>query len=471
MTTSIERSQEHDYISFDGGVKKHGRRLEIRSATDLISDPDLLKDSPFVTRGAGLSMAPLSFGEGVTTVEAGLLRVIESLDKQEGTVTVGAGAAVGSLLEFLLRHGFYALVLPGYPEISIGGCLASNVHGKNQARDGLFGDHIVSFDLFHPDHGRITASKSENREVFDLTCGGYGLTGTVISVTMKVSRLPAPSLQLVSEEIANIYHLPAVLERKFQSSDSLLSWHDFMLSGDGFGRGIVQWGKFSPQSGSKNQSNPSTSSVVLPIEQTELRTNESILPLDPGNRGFSLPQGFGTATTGAMNSLYYYMSTLYGSSPQTVPVGKCFFPSKTLRDFYYHFFGKHGYHEHQILLSADNFGPYLEKIRFWLTRNDLPITIASSKLFKGEQKLLHFGGDGVCFALNFPRCDAAEKFMSVLDELTVEFGGIPNLCKDSRVPLWVVESTYPQFEEFRRRLREFDPKRRCRSELSERLCI
>jgi decaprenylphospho-beta-D-ribofuranose 2-oxidase len=99
----------------------------------------------------------------------------------------------------------------------------------------------------------------------------------------------------------------------------------------------------------------------------------------------------------------------------------------------------------------------------------VPITLASGKIFGGQQNLLRFLGDGTCFALNFPRGGKANELLELLDSNLVQFGGIPNLIKDSRLPRQVAEACYPEIDKFRTLLRNFDSKRIFRSELSERL--
>jgi hypothetical protein len=339
-------------------------------------------------------------------------------------------------------------------------------------------------EIFHPDHGTITASPSQNTELFNLTCGGFGLTGTILSAKLKISKLPSPFMDVLTEPIDDIMQLPDLLTDRAAQSDFIISWHDFVQTGARFGTGFVQWGKFShAASGSsiKNQQNApdtipntapnkipdTTGDVVFPIRQEP--DLSSPLTLTPERRGLALPPLFGFATTGLMNSLYNYSQRITAGPPRQLPIRACFFPSKILRDLYFHYFGSIGLIEHQAIVPSQNFSIYIEKIKWWLERNDLPITIASSKMFNGEQKWLRFNGNGVCFALDFPRCQNGLRFADFLDHLTVEVGAIPNIAKDSRLPQWVVERAFPEYDLFRRSLHEFDPRRRFRSELSQRL--
>jgi hypothetical protein len=95
----------------------------------------------------------------------------------------------------------------------------------------------------------------------------------------------------------------------------------------------------------------------------------------------------------------------------------------------------------------------------------------SIKLFRGESQLLRFEGNGVCVTIDFARSAATTRFLGAFDALCIAAGALPNLIKDSRLPLETVRRCYPGYEEFRDRVHAYDPERRFRSELSERLGI
>lgn len=482
-----DKATEKRFVSFDGGVTSTGRLFQPDNATDLTAyapAPDGDDSTKYISRGAGMSFAAASFGDGITSIDLTRMNHVRELLPKESLCTVEGGVPVGAFLEFLLRQGFYGSIIPGYPTITIGGCIAVDGHGKNQLRDGNFVGQVEKLEIFHPDHGTITAAPSENSELFNLTCGGFGLTGTILSAKLKISRLPSPFMDVVTEPIDDIIQLPGLLTDRASQSDFIISWHDFVQAGARFGTGFVQWGKFSGAASGSSQKNQqsapdtapntapdkipdTTGDVVYPIRQEA--DLSSPLTLTPERRGLSLPPLFGFATTGLMNALYNYSQRMTAGPPRQLPIRACFFPSKILRDLYFHYFGSIGLIEHQAIVPSQNFSTYIERIKWWLERNDLPITIASSKMFKGEQKWLRFNGNGVCFALDFPRCRNGLRFADFLDHLTVEVGAIPNIAKDSRLPQWVVERTFPEYDLFRRSLHDFDPRRRFHSELSQRL--
>lgn len=456
----------HEFTSFDGGISCSGKLVAISSKTELNSC--YIGESERITRGTGLSFAAASFGKSITSLQLSGLNRILVLDPQAQTVTVEAGISVGELLEFLLSHGFYLPVVPGYPTISIGGCIAADVHGKNQLKNGNFANLIESFTLYHPSCGELTASRLENSEIFELTIGGFGLTGTIVNVTLKVEIAIARTFDSSVEPVSDIRLLPSLLRSKAHKADFLVSWHDFNQTGTRFGSGFIEFGNFSSTSGSKIIYDPKTIQYVLPVKRH--RPKLSQLTINPGDRvSLSPPILNNFVTVGAMNSAYCFVQNLRVGSVKTLSIESCYFPNKTARDLYFRAFGRAGFCESQVLLPVERFDEYIEMVKWWLSWNDLPITMASAKLFGGKSRYLRFAGEGICFALDFPRCANGTRFLSFIDSTIVKLGAIPNILKDSRLPLSVVAPCFPQYSVFRQQLRNFDPNRVFQSELSRRL--
>ena len=112
---------------------------------------------------------------------------------EKRTVTVEAGIMIGELQDFLLPHRLMLPVLPGHPQISVGGCIACNVHGKNTFKNKNFCDWVEEVTLLRSS-GAMTSLKRKSQG-FSLTCGGFGLTGLIISATIKLQKLPLRTME------------------------------------------------------------------------------------------------------------------------------------------------------------------------------------------------------------------------------------------------------------------------------------
>src|SRR5262249_30999826 len=149
----------------------------------------LRANGPVIARGAGLTYCGASAGAGVRSVSSLLFNRILDFDGVAGRVRVEPGIELGALYRFAVPRGWILPIMPGHPSITVGGCVGCNVHGKNHCREGNFINVVESLTLFHPDHGEIFCSRTEIPEVFHLTVGGFGLTGFLTSVELRLGKL------------------------------------------------------------------------------------------------------------------------------------------------------------------------------------------------------------------------------------------------------------------------------------------
>ena len=439
-----------DISSFDNGVK----------SISAVAQPDRYRhwdeiptDTYQISRGAGLSLSAASFGEDSVSVSHKRFNRILDFDSSTGQVEVEAGIRLFDLHNFLASKGYYLAIQPGHGQISVGGCIAADVHGKNQLKDGTFLEQVISLKLLHPSHGILELSRELDKEVFFLTCGGYGLTGHVISARLKAQLLPN---QFVITRTKSFYDLDSglnLMSENATNTDFIHSWHDFSKPGRKYGSGVLFISQFGyPGTQSKDYSK------LLEINPKEL-SNQHRLP--------AAEYIVNRSSIKLLNQIYK-LSNRTSLEGKHVNLAKALFPLHKLQSYYY-FMGKRGFHEYQILLSRNVATEFLTQLGVAAAELKVPITLASGKIFGGEQHLLRFTGEGICFAVNFLRAGRANELLDWLDKNLVIFGGKPNLIKDSRLPRWVAEASYPEIDRFRRQLKGFDTKRLFRSEFSDRL--
>ena len=110
---------------------------------------------------------------------------IISFDKKGGFITVQAGLSLKDLLEEIIPYGWFIPVSPGTKNVTIGGMIASNVHGKNQHLVGCIINHISYIKLLI--NNKIV--KVKKNKLFNLTFGGMGLTGVIIEIKIKLLKI------------------------------------------------------------------------------------------------------------------------------------------------------------------------------------------------------------------------------------------------------------------------------------------
>lgn len=438
------------YTSFDGGV----------SLSTLCRRPDRYaffdeKNSGqrTISRGAGLSYCAASFSQSSISIEHAEFNRLLSFSAEDAVLEVEAGVTLGQIEAFLSPRGFYLPVQPGHPSISVGGCIAADVHGKNQFMDGTFSAHVKKLTLSHPRHGVLKLSRTEDDVVFKLTCGGYGLTGHILSATLALKKIQAPFVRLSVSPIDRMESLPTMLKDAAARSDLVYTWHDFTARGESFGRGVLTEGRFASKEECEN------------LTASKGRRKDS--DLSAHARGSWCAAFFNGTTTPLFNRIFGWAQRR-GTHAHFQPLYDFLFPVHN-KEVYFKLFGARGFLECQMIVPVDRYPEFAGRLRKRLNDERIPVTLASAKLFRGARELLRFSGEGICFALNFPRSTRGIQFAEFLDELLPSVNGFPNIIKDSRLPRSVVEKTYPDCDQFRQRLRAFDSERLCRSELSERL--
>jgi decaprenylphospho-beta-D-ribofuranose 2-oxidase len=195
------------------------------------------KDVIRIGRGGGYSYAAPSFGKNILTQEMTSFNRILDFNEKSRTVVVEAGITLRELLKWSFRKKLLLKIQPGHPDITIGGCVAANVHGKNPHKDGTFVDVVLEIKLFHPDHGFIILSRTQNTDIFELTCGGLGLTGIIVSVKLQLDVLPSDRMIFERIPIESMIDATEFFKKNLDV-DFISSWHDGSPSKKNFGRGV-----------------------------------------------------------------------------------------------------------------------------------------------------------------------------------------------------------------------------------------
>lgn len=403
---------------------------------------------PVIPRGAGLSYCAVSAGEGVRSVSSVLLNRVLNFDNINGIIDVEPGICLGNLFKFTTQRGWILPVMPGHPSITIGGCIGCNVHGKNQYREGNFIGVVDSFTLRHPDHGEIRCSRDQEATLFQLTIGGFGLTGFITSVRLKLKPLGCPAVRLRRITVASLAETVEIMEQYKQQAELLYSWNNLNFHGGTFGHGFVYVGV------------PASSPVYEKAIFRHLKSDErSRMPLSAYSR----------FTTRLMFDVYS-LSQHLSAEDKLIGWARAAFPVNG-SEFYFWLFGQRGFREYQLLVPHSRWAEIEEALPSLIRRRKVPITLGSVKLFRGQSDLLHFDGTGMVLTIDVPEGDDAHKFFEDLDRLTLSCGGLVNLAKDGRVGADFVSRVFPGYDRFKRELRAFDPRGRFDSSLRRRLNV
>ena len=155
------------------------------------------------------------------------------LDKKSNTVLVQCGVKIQDLLNFLMPKGYYLNCIPGFNEATVGGCINSNVHGKDAHFKGVFGNNVVKLKVMNSQGRIININKNSNKFLY--TIGFYGLTYVVLEATLKVNKIKSSLLQVNTIKFSNYSNL-FQLFKKYEKKKYIFmgAWvNHFNISGSG----------------------------------------------------------------------------------------------------------------------------------------------------------------------------------------------------------------------------------------------
>ena len=399
-----------------------------------------------IPRGAGLSYAPASFGKDKLIRDMCSFDRILEFDESSKIVVVEAGISLKKLLTWSFSKQLFLPVLPGQPEITVGGCVAANVHGKNPYKDGTFMEQVEWIELSHPTLGTKIISRSNEKKIFNATCGGLGLTGIITKVALKLQKLSSEIVNLSPKKTESLKNTLEIM-KQHTSDDLLYSWNMGSTLFN-FGKGIVTSGIFSDDSSSK------TPQIK---ERKDMNSNDRLLP-------FSLWNTFSSLIINSINR-----KIQSGKNIVKKDVYSALFPFVGTARMFYGLYGSNGFNEYQVLIKKKYSVEFIDDLTKLIKSEKPSLTILVMKLFNGKQKLLHFSDEGLSIILNLKHCNSTLKFLKKLDDIVISYKALPYIVKDSRLTKEVVEQCYPEYHVFKEILNEIDPKRIFKSELSERM--
>ena len=368
----------------------------------------------------------LNTGGEVTAME-GLDKII-AFDRNEGRITVEAGASLSDILSVIVPCGYFLPTTPGTRFVTAGGAVANDVHGKNHHQAGAFGNAVEEISLLRSDGSISTLSRTENPELFAATIGGLGLTGFIRTVTFRLERIGSAYLDVEDIRFGSLAEFFEINKESVEAWPSTVSWIDCLQKGRGMGRGIFSRGRFRDDG--RFDVHPTASRLTMPME----------LP------GFAL----NGLSIRAFNALYYAKDRLKPSR-SVAHYAPYFYPLDSINQWNL-MYGRRGFYQYQCVVPE---GVAEEAIGEMLTATSsagLGSFLAVLKTFGdiSSPGLMSFPMPGATLALDFPnKGERTLSLFSTLDAIVSEAGGRLYPAKDARMPRWLFEAGYPELEKFR----------------------
>lgn len=406
-------------------------------------------DTSFIARGNGRCYGDASLAD--VTVSTLKYDKILSFDTQNGILECQSGITLDQVLEVIVPKGWFLPVTPGTKFITIGGAIASDVHGKNHHVDGCFSHHVHEMDVLLANGETIRCTPSLHTDLFEATCGGMGLTGVITRVKFGLKKIETSYIKQKQVKAANLDEVLQLFEQ-YKDYTYSVAWIDCLQKGKDFGRSILILGEHATVND-------------LPEEQ---KKDPLKLPRKKQiNFPINLPWWvLNTFTVKAFNFLYYAKNTRKEIN-NVVSYEPFFYPLDAILHWN-RGYGSKGFVQYQFVVPM-HARQGLVEIMQKISDAGMGSFLAVLKVFGKQDSLISFPAEGYTLALDFPVRKGLMEFLDQLDEIVLKYGGRLYMSKDARMKPGMLEAGYPRLQHFKDIIRKYNPNYKFRSIQSDRL--
>jgi len=383
--------------------------------------------------GMGRSYGDSCLNEQGILLDTTCLAALYSFDRQRGLIRCEAGFTLEDLLTAVLPHGWFPPVLPGTKFVTVGGAIANDIHGKNHHRAGTFGCHVPQFELLCSEGRKLLCSREQNRELYEATIGGLGLTGLILWADIQMKPVGSAWIEAENIRFDNLDMFFELSEKSDREFEYTVAWIDGMAKGERLGRGIFMRG---------NHVDPGRAPIAPPPPRHRINfpCNAPSFLLNP-------------IAVKMFNLLYYHKETLK-KAQAIVPYESFFFPLDAIRNWN-RMYGKRGFFQYQCVVpltdGRDTIRQMLKRIAHSGNASFLGVLKTFGEI--SSPGMMSFPRPGVTLALDFANKGTRTlRLLDDLDEIVAAASGALYPCKDARMSNKMFVASYPRLNVFRKHI-------------------
>ncbi|MFI5152418.1 MAG: FAD-binding protein [Chitinophagales bacterium] len=405
----------------------------------------------FMPRGNGRCYGDASLAS--QTISTLKFDKILSFDTIKGIFECQSGLRLDAVLKVIVPEGWFLPVTPGTKFITVGGAVASDVHGKNHHVDGSFSNHLIDMDVLLPSGTLMTCSHDLHADLFEATCGGMGLTGIITRIRFRLKKIETAYIRQKQIRAENLEEVIRLFE-KYKSYTYSVAWIDCLKKGKQFGRSILILGEHAS------------------LNDLPERKMKDPLRL-PGNLRITFPFNLPTWVLNPFSvrafNFMVYSKNLRKEISNIVSYEPFFYPLDAILHWN-RAYGKKGFVQYQFVLPLQAKDGLIE-IMHKISEKQMGSFLTVLKVFGKQDSLISFPKEGYTLALDFPVRGELLEFLDELDQIVLAYGGRLYMSKDARMKPEVLEQGYPQLEKFKQIIRKYNPEGKIHSIQSDRLFL
>jgi decaprenylphospho-beta-D-ribofuranose 2-oxidase len=406
-------------------------------------------------RGLGRSYGDASINaEGAVVLSEQLDRLLD-FDAESATLHCEAAVSLADIMEHFLPRGFFFPVTPGTKNISVGGAIAADVHGKNHHSSGSMSASVERFSLLTSQVGILECSRESNPEIFWATIGGMGLTGIILDASLRLRPVETAYMMAEYERVAGLDSLLELMDQRDDEYDYSVAWVDSLAAGTSFGRSVLI------------RANHASSAALPPgLRRDPLR----VVPRRRVGVPFTLPN----STLNPL-SMRLFNAAFYARQRTRSEITDCdsfFYPLDSIENWN-RAYGARGVLQYQCVIPKQSGNEGTKRLLEELNRSGIGsfLTVLKS-LGPADDGLLSFPMPGKTLAVDLPYTGPkVVETLHRLDRIVLDYGGRVYLAKDACMTRESFVAMYPRLPEFQRVKSQIDPSARFSSSQARRLGI
>jgi decaprenylphospho-beta-D-ribofuranose 2-oxidase len=418
-------------------------------------------------RGKGYSFADMILNDEHIVSNLIHMNQIIKWDQDTGQIVVEPGVTFTQIMIKTLSCNWMIPACPGNSEVTIGGAISNNVHGKDAWNKGNFGEHVISLKLLTSFGKVVTIHNQNDRHLFEAVVSGMGLLGIVVEATLQLEKIPSPFIETKIIPTKNLEDLNEKLENSKKDYDFTVGWVDAFSKNKSLGRGFLSVGRWADI---ETRLSPQLLAKSLAIPKRIY----GIFPVKPA--WFLLRPIFSKSFMKISNRIQYYLFEALTS------IGRMKIKSKTFPEYNFMFnklpeyprvFRPHGFIDIQPLIPLRNGIGAIKAVFNLCHKFDFPPLMVGLKAHKSDSFMLSYAGEGYSFGcdVHLGKCNREDlkKFSREIFQHTLNCGGRVYLAKDELLPRDIFQKMFPRYKEFLKIKKELDPETLFASDMYRRL--